>query len=188
MRAFIIIAAAIAFARCSQPPAGEKAPPVGDSTASGLTAWTETVKASILADFKKGIDSTSFNPIQNGNFFEVLRFRNGMLKQKQYLSRDSLTIYELFYAGPAGEFELRHKYCPNGQMAFEGITVHEEPCGMNMWWHCNGQVEHKGLRYRSKYFGKWPYWQEDGTLDHEDNFGLMDYLDSLNTIQFPADY
>jgi hypothetical protein len=186
MRALIIIAAAIAFARCSQPPGGENTAQTGDSPAPSLTAWTESMKASILADFDKGVDSTAFNPIQDGNFFEVFRYRNGLLKQKQYLSRDSLTIYEMFYAGRDGEFELRRKYCPNGQMAYEGITFHEEHCGMDIWWHCNGQVEHQGLRYRSKYFGKWPYMQEDGTLDHEDNFGLMEYLDSLELVQFIA--
>ena len=179
-----IVAASVtlfALAGCNSSNDSKQAGPPTDKTLE----WTPAMKSAILADFDKGVDSTVFNSVQDGNFIEAYRFRKGRLVQKQYLSRDSLTIYEWFYAGPAGEFELRRKYCPNGQMAYEGITFQGEHCGMDMWWHCNGKVEHQGLRYRSKYFGKWPYYQEDGTLDHEDNFGLMEYLDSLKTIRLP---
>ncbi len=186
MRAFTIIAAilAISVSSCNNAPTEKKTSPTTDATTPDLTTWTEAMKTSILADFDKGIDSTLYMPTPDGNFSDVFFFRNGEVKKKQYLSKDSLTILEVFIAGTAGEFELRRKFCPNGQITFEGITLHNEHCGMNSWWHCNGQLEHQGLRYRSNKFGKWPYWKKDGTPDHEDNFGLMGYLDSLSTIQF----
>ncbi len=180
----ILVILALSFSSCNNSPTEDNPVRPVDTAAPDITVWTEAMKASILADFEKGIDSVLYMPTPDGNFFDVFHFRNGEVKKKQYLSKDSLTIMEVFIAGAGGEFELRRKFCPNGQMAFEGITLNGEHCGMDTWWHCNGQVEHQGLRYRSHKFGKWPYWKEDGTPDHEDNFGLMGYLDSLSTIKF----
>jgi len=182
--AFVTVLIAIILS-CGNPPAAEqKTEPAPQPSADGLTAWTNAMKASILGDYGKGVDSTVYLPLEDPSFFQKLEYRGGMLKQKKYISRDSLTIFEIYTAGANGEFELRRKFCPNGQMAYEGITLNGEHYGMDMWWHCNGKVEHKGLRFASKYFGKWPYFKEDGTADHEDNFGLMEYLDSLSTVKF----
>ncbi len=169
---------------CNNAPDNQNASQVSEPSPQNLTAWTDAMKASIINDFEKGIDSTANIPIEDGALLEIYSYRNGQLKLKKTTTLDDLTIFEVFTAGASGEFELRRKYYPNGQMAYEGITLNDEHNGMDYWWHMNGQVEHQGLRFRSKNFGKWPYWKEDGSLIKEDNFGKMEYLDSLATINF----
>jgi hypothetical protein len=145
-----------------------------------LQDWHAATKGKILADYQLGTDSTAETPIENGRFLEINQYRQGKLKVKKITTLNKQTMYETIYAGG---FELRREYCGNEVVSFEGINRNGEFFGLSTWWHCNtGKMQKQGLKYRSKLFGKWSWWQEDGTLDKEENYGLMNYLDSLNTI------
>lgn len=139
--------------------------------------WFAKKKEMILTDFRTGADSTATVPLEDEDFEEVQAFRNGKLVHKLIRSKDGRPLYEYHYSDLG--WELRRMYCGNGQLAFEGIVKGNEFYGLSTWWHCNGQLDHFGWRFKDRKFGRWLYFKEDGTPDKEENFGLPEYLDSL---------
>ncbi len=187
-----LLALSVGLLAChSQQNSTDKAPQPPPATGLAATAqlpppeadqpdgWFARKKQQILDQLVSAPDSTATAPVEDPQFEELKEFSQGFMRRRLIRHKDGRPLYEYVYS-PDG-FELRRMYCGNGQLAFEGIARNGEFYGLSTWWHCNGTLDHYGLRFADKKFGRWPYFREDGSLDREENFGLLYYLDSLKT-------
>ncbi len=148
-----------------------------DSVANGSKPWTYLKLVDIWKDYELGTDSSAVSPVDDPNFEEYREYRQGVLKRKLIRSKDGRPLYEYLY-GPNG-WELRKIYCGNGQENFVGVAKDGEFYGLSQWWYCDGKPEHAGYRYKGKKFGTWTYYKEDGSVDHIEDFGMPEYMDSV---------
>ncbi len=174
-----------ALLACGQEAANENAAEDGQQQASENATpnshpLTNQTMVAILEDYKLGTDSSALSPVDDPNFEEYREYRQGQLKRKLIRSKDGRPLYE-YYFGPDG-WEVRYIYCGNGQTNFVGLAKDGEFYGLSQWWYCNGQPEHAGFRYKGKKFGTWNYYKEDGSLDYTEDFGMLEYLDSLKAV------
>lgn len=154
---------------------------VADSTINENGPWTYGKMVVIWNDYRLGTDSSSVSPVDDPKFEDYREYRKGQLKRKVIRSKDRRPLYEYLY-GPDG-WEIRKIYCGNGQENFVGVAKDGEFYGLSQWWYCDGKQEHSGFRYNGKKFGVWNYYKEDGKLDYTENFGLVQYMDSLKMLK-----
>lgn len=155
----------------------QQAPPGADQP----DGWFSKKKQRLLDQLRTAPDSTNVAPVEDPQFEEVKEFSQGFMRRRLIRHKDGRPLYEYIYS-PDG-FELRRMFCGNGQLAFEGLALRGEFYGLSTWWHCNGSLDHYGIRYADKKVGRWPYFREDGSPDYEENFGLLQYLDSLRMVE-----
>jgi len=146
--------------------------------------WYELTKQNILADSDISYDSTVTGKYNQIDLDQVVYFANDKKTRLVAYQKDSLNALD-FRFSKDGSFELRREYCKgSAKLLFEGIMYKESFFGLSTWWHCNGKLSHRGIRFRNKKVGIWKYWDEEENLINTTNFGNEDLLDSLRLIKY----
>lgn len=172
------LATTMALTACGDEPAkGDAGTEPQPAEAQTSSSPTQQQILAIFKDYELGTDSSAVSPVDDPNFEEYREYRKGVLKRKLIRSKDGRPLYEYLY-GPGG-WELRKIYCGNGQENFVGVAKNGEFYGLSRWWYCDGTPEHQGYRYNGKKFGVWYYYKEDGSLDYTEDFGMLEYMDSV---------
>ena len=79
--------------------------------------------------------------------------------------------------------EIRQEICEDGMLLFEGILWKGDFYGPAKWYHCNGQIDFSGIRYKDKDIGVWEYYAEDGTLESTKDRGYLRLIDKILDIK-----
>ncbi len=143
--------------------------------------WYEETKAEILKQSVLKADSIVYTYNSDSTFKTEHHYSAG----HEFLLngyRNGVFIWEVNYSKD-GKFELRREIHNNGSFAFEGIVYQSKFYGLATRLYPDGKIHEQGMRYKDESIGVWKQYDKMGKLIEENDFGDMDKLADLPTIE-----